>query len=92
MEASAENGQNGVSAVGVERGIIVFFGSTQETTCPFKDRFHCLHLSSALRRPEHSQALLPALEVTPLKQFISTITALQRREQGAGRFFHFSLL
>lgn len=44
-EASAENGQNG-AAVRVERGLIVFFGSIQVTTCPFKHGLGCLHLLS----------------------------------------------
>lgn len=66
---------------GDERGPTVFLGSIQETTWPFKHWFDCLHLLSVLMRPEHSQAVLPALEITPLlQQFIPTATALQRME------------
>lgn len=75
-EVRTGNGQNGVSAVGVERGLTVLFGSIQGTACPFKHWFHRLPLSSVLRRPERSQAL----EVTPLQLFSSTVTTLCRRE------------
>lgn len=71
-EASAED------AVGVERGLIVFFGSIQVTTHPMKHWSAYLDLLSVLRRPGCIQALLPALEATHLEQSISTVTALQR--------------
>lgn len=76
----------------VGRGLIIFFVSIQAPTCPCQHWFDYLHLLSVLLRPEPSQAALPALEVTPLQQFIATTTALQRRERGAEHFFHFSLL
>lgn len=91
-EPSAEDGLNGVAALGVAKTLIVYFGTIEETSCPIKRWFDCLRLLSVLMRLEHNQALLPALVLTPLLQHISTVIALQRREWSDGHFSHFSLL